>query len=312
MKSFVTGSFLSRPADRPQPLTVLNADELHIAQKQTLAETFKDLPQVVDTSAIVNGNENFVSPATNVNLRGLGARATLVLVNGRRQTIDGNAGLDGVTSVDINNVAPAIMIERVEVLTDGASALYGSDAVAGVVNVITRNSFEGIELKTEMQSIAETSSNDFTVGGLFGGRGGDTSVVAGFEWSHQERMDSEDRYSRERLQAAGLPSAFANPGSFRAVTAPPTAEFVDPRCGSSQIGGNFIGGFPVAAANGAVQCDMSLRLGRAIGSAALRATSRLTRAPSRTRTASRARSKANSATPTGAGTRPSRSRRTTA
>ena len=185
----VTGSFLARPADRPQPLTMLDADELHLAQKQTLAETFKDLPQVVGTSAIVNGNENFVSPTTNVNLRGLGARATLVLMNGRRQTIDGSAGLDGVTSVDINNLAPAIMIERVEVLTDGASALYGSDAVAGVVNVITRNSFEGIELKTEMQSIAEIGSNDFTVGALLGGRSTGTSVV----WSGTIRSPTSPR-----------------------------------------------------------------------------------------------------------------------
>src|SRR3970282_1735812 len=115
------------------------------------------------------------------NLRGLGARATLVLMNGRRQTVDGSPGLDGVVSVDINNLAPAIMIDRIEVLTDGASALYGSDAVAGVVNLITNNNFEGIELKTEMQSIAEISSKDFTFGGRFGSHTENTSIVAGFE-----------------------------------------------------------------------------------------------------------------------------------
>jgi len=100
----VTGSFLERPADRPQPVTVLTGAEIGLSQRQTLAETFKDMPQVQATSAIVNGNENFVSPTTNVNLRGLGARATLVLMNGRRQTVDGSPGLDGVVSVDINNL----------------------------------------------------------------------------------------------------------------------------------------------------------------------------------------------------------------
>jgi outer membrane receptor protein involved in Fe transport len=197
-----------------------------------------------------------------VNLRGLGPRATLVLMNGRRQTVDGNAGLDGVVAVDINNIAPSIMIERVEVLTDGASALYGSDAVAGVVNLITRNNFEGIELKTEMQSIDEIGSNDFTVGALFGTQSDDTSIVAGFEWSHQERMNSEERYSEARLAAAGLPSAFANPGSFRDVATPPSAEFPDPLCG--QLASGLAAGFIVPQLNGSSQCQMSLSLGRAI------------------------------------------------
>ena len=260
----VTGSFLSRPADRPQPVTVLNAEELHLEQRHTLAEVFRNLPQVNGTSAIVNGGENFVSPTTTVNLRGLGPRATLVLMNGRRQTIDGNPGLDGVTAVDINNLAPSIMIERVEVLTDGASALYGSDAVAGVVNLITRNNFEGFELKAEMQSIAEIQSSDFTVGALYGARSGNTSVVAGFEWASGDKMNSEDRYSEQRIRGAALPSAFANPGSFRAL--PSGIEFADPLCGSDQIGGGLAAGFTVgnpAAAPGQT-CQMSLGLGRAI------------------------------------------------
>lgn len=267
----VTGSFLERPADRPQPVTVLSGAEIGLSQRQSLAETFKDMPQVQSTSAIVNGNENFVSPTTNVNLRGLGARATLVLMNGRRQTVDGSAGLDGVVSVDINNLAPPIMIERIEVLTDGASALYGSDAVAGVVNVLTRNNFEGIELKTEMQSINEIGSADFTFGALFGSQSENTSLVAGFEWSRQERMNSEDRYSEQRLQDYGLTSTFANPGSFRPVD-PDTGDILgpnmpDPLCGTDAVGTGLSAGIvaplpgPPGTGDG---CVMSLSLGRAI------------------------------------------------
>jgi iron complex outermembrane receptor protein len=267
----VTGSFLERPADRPQPVTVLTGAEINLSQRQSLAETFKDMPQVQATSAIVNGNENFVSPTTNVNLRGLGARATLVLMNGRRQTVDGSPGLDGIVSVDINNLAPAIMIERIEVLTDGASALYGSDAVAGVVNLITRNNFDGVELKTEMQSIDEIGSTDFTVGALFGSQGTDTSIVAGFEWSEQERMNSEDRYSEQRLRDFGLTSTFANPGSYRPVD--PVGGGVlgpyvpDPLCGDPALGTGLAAGI-VSALPGppgtGTGCIMSLSLGRAI------------------------------------------------
>jgi iron complex outermembrane receptor protein len=267
----VTGSFLERPADRPQPVTVLTGAEIGLSQRQSLAETFKDMPQVQATSAIVNGNENFVSPTTNVNLRGLGARATLVMLNGRRQTVDGSPGLDGVVSVDINNLAPSIMIDRIEVLTDGASALYGSDAVAGVVNLITRSNFEGIELKTEMQSINEIGSHDFTFGALFGSQSDDTSVVAGFEWSSQERMNSEDRYSEQRLADFGLTSTFANPGSFRPadpITGAPLGPNVpDPLCGTDTIKSGLAAGIvsnlpgPPGTGTG---CVMSLSLGRAI------------------------------------------------
>lgn len=265
----VTGSYLERPADRPQPVTVLTGAEIGLSQRQSLAETFRGMPQVQATSAIVNGNENFVSPTTNVNLRGLGARATLVLMNGRRQTVDGSPGLDGVVSVDINNLAPSIMIDRIEVLTDGASALYGSDAVAGVVNLITRNNFEGIELKTEMQSIDQIGSNDFTFGALFGSQGTDTSVVAGFEWSSQQRMDGEDRYTEQRLADFGLSSTFANPGSFRPrdpVTGLALGLYSpDPLCGTSTIKSGLAAGWvaplPGGAGNG---CYMSLSLGRAI------------------------------------------------
>jgi iron complex outermembrane receptor protein len=267
----VTGSFIERPADRPQPLTVLTGDEIALSQRQSLAETFRNMPQVQATSAIVNGNENFVSPTTNVNLRGLGARATLVLMNGRRQTVDGSAGLDGVVSVDINNLAPSIMIDRIEVLTDGASALYGSDAVAGVVNLITRTNFEGIELKSEMQSISEIGSHDFTVGALFGSQDVDTSIVAGVEWSKQERMNSEDRYTEQRLQDYGLTSTFANPGSFRpldAITGDVAGPFMpDPLCETDTIKSGLAAGLvrnlpgPPGTGQG---CIMSLSLGRAI------------------------------------------------
>jgi outer membrane receptor for ferrienterochelin and colicin len=83
----VTGSFLERPADRPQPVTVLTGAEIGLSQRQSLAETFKDMPQVQATSAIVNGNENFVSPTTNVNLRGLGARATTRSAKSRAEPV---------------------------------------------------------------------------------------------------------------------------------------------------------------------------------------------------------------------------------
>ena len=81
----------------------------------------------------------------NINLRGLGVTSTLVLLNGRRQTLTPAVTENGDQFVDLNTLVPLIAVERVEILKDGASALYGSDAVAGVVNFITRSGFTGFE-----------------------------------------------------------------------------------------------------------------------------------------------------------------------
>ena len=115
----VTGSYIPRPVDRPQPVSVLTNQDLIDEQKNTIGEILKDM-SITNGSISLNNTENGTSPTAAVNLRGLGPRATLVLLNSRRQTIDASVGADGIVAVDINNLAPAIMLERIEVLTDGA------------------------------------------------------------------------------------------------------------------------------------------------------------------------------------------------
>ena len=92
-----------------------------------------------------NNQDSTANGAASISLRGLGADATLVLVNGRRVAISSFAESITTNFVDINSI-PVSAIERVEVLKDGASAVYGSDAVAGVINIILRKDFEGLEL----------------------------------------------------------------------------------------------------------------------------------------------------------------------
>ena len=133
----VTGSFISRPADRPQPVAIMDAQELNANQRLGVVEALRDMPQI----SSANVAENWNTPTSSIDLRALGERSTLVLLNGQRQTIDANSA----SQVDVNNLAPSIMLERIELVLDGASALYGSDAVAGVANFITRNNFEGSE-----------------------------------------------------------------------------------------------------------------------------------------------------------------------
>src|SRR5690606_6482540 len=157
------------------------------------------LPQSIGSTSTINTQQGGVNggntPTATINLRGLGPRATLVLLNGGRQTSDGGFGY-----VDINNLAPSIMVERVELVTDGASALYGSDAVAGVANFITRNNFEGFEIRTEFQKIQDVQGNkpDVNLSMIMGGGSDTTHVVAGFDYATTEVLLVEDRYNDER------------------------------------------------------------------------------------------------------------------
>ena len=218
----VTGSFISRPADRPQPITVIDNAELTSQNKGSIAEIFKELPQVSGTVSTINWSEGQDSATNTVNLRGLGARATLVLLNSKRQTVDGSSNSQGISAVDINNLAPPIMIERIEVLTDGASALYGSDAVAGVVNFITRNDFDGAELRLNGLWNADATSGtpEFNVSGLFGTQGANTGIVAGFEYASTEqgeqrrplRHGAAERWLRFSLRQSGQLSARQSDG----------------------------------------------------------------------------------------------------
>jgi outer membrane receptor protein involved in Fe transport len=135
----VTGSRISRPnLEQSSPVQVVGAEEISFQQPTTAEELLRDLPGVAPgiNSAVNNGSNGTAT----FNLRNLGANRNLVLLNERRLV---PAGLNNV--VDLN-VIPLALIERVDVFTGGASSTYGADAVAGVVNFITRRSFSGIDL----------------------------------------------------------------------------------------------------------------------------------------------------------------------
>ena len=136
----ITGTRIKRKSiATPAPVSVVNKEDLLASGKTTIAEILQRLP--VNQNGLNVQSNNGGNGASRINLRGLGAPRTLVLINGRRH-VPGGDGANG--SVDLNAI-PVSIIERVEVLKDGASAIYGSDAVAGVVNIITRRDFTGVE-----------------------------------------------------------------------------------------------------------------------------------------------------------------------
>ncbi len=134
----ITGSRIRRTGyTGGAPVDILSSPDIELSGAQTLGELLKFVPSVSGnalSTAISNGGDGTAT----VTLRGLPASNTLVLINGRRVANDGLAG----DSVDLNSIAPAA-VERIEILKDGASAIYGSDAIAGVVNVIMKRDFHG-------------------------------------------------------------------------------------------------------------------------------------------------------------------------
>ena len=91
-------------------------------------------------------SQNYTVGTSNINLRGLGVSSTLVLLNGRRQAVSALPTIDGSSFVDLSALVPMIALEQVEILEDGAAAVYGSDAIAGVANFVTRSDFQGFEV----------------------------------------------------------------------------------------------------------------------------------------------------------------------
>lgn len=143
----VTGSRIARPElDSATPVAVVGAEQIRQQGATNVQEVLARLPQV-GIPGLSNTNSNFLTSGngvSTVNLRNLGDQRTLVLVNGRRFV----AGLAGTSIVDVNNI-PADFIDRVEVVTGGASAIYGSDAISGVVNFVLKDNFEGLTARAQ-------------------------------------------------------------------------------------------------------------------------------------------------------------------
>ena len=142
----VTGSRLARtPGELAGNLVVLGEDFIRSTGEATLERVLRQLPQNLNSTAEQFGSNlntvNNLTGASTVNLRGLGSEATLILIDGKRAGYNGFLG--GVT--DVSSI-PLSIVERIEVMLDGASAIYGSDAVGGVVNIITRKDYQGLEL----------------------------------------------------------------------------------------------------------------------------------------------------------------------
>ena len=181
----VTGSFIrGTPLDAPSPVQLIDRDSIEAQGAAVVWDVVKNLE--VNSGSFTNqgsGERSQTEGTAVINLRNLGENSTLTLINGKRMAPHAGETTTGGEFVNINAI-PTVMVDRLEVLTDGGSALYGADAVAGVVNVIMRTDFEGIELYGDIQGVeAAGDAFDQTASAIWGWASddGDTHFVISAE-----------------------------------------------------------------------------------------------------------------------------------
>lgn len=205
----VTGSHIKRTdMEGPSPLTSLSADDIAKSGVTDLISLFTKLPIAGQGtfSTQANSSDDTANGGSSVSLRGLGADSTLILVNGRRVSVSPFAkGID-TAFVDINNI-PLAAIKRVDILKDGASATYGSDAIAGVINIILRDDIEGVEISAKIGDTADGGGEEENVSIVWGNSTESTSHTFVLDYFRRGEILYADRdYSESSNQAAQRPN----------------------------------------------------------------------------------------------------------
>ncbi|WP_173655724.1 TonB-dependent receptor domain-containing protein [Sphingomonas turrisvirgatae] len=199
----VTGSRIARPnLESNSPIAVVTGDQATENADITLDTFLNTLPQVNPAGTSTSNNPGN-GGQSNVNLRGLGSNRNLVLLDGRRPMVSA-----ADQTVDLNTI-PQGLIERIEVVTGGAGATYGADAIAGVVNIRLKENFEGVDLRaTYANSIPETDAREYQISGVIGGNFADNkgNIAVAFEYAEREGLIKAQRpFAAQATSTTGTP-----------------------------------------------------------------------------------------------------------
>jgi outer membrane receptor protein involved in Fe transport len=255
----ITGSRIARSRDleAPSPIATVSKDAFENSASTSMEHVLNSLPQFVPgnnqfTSGIQASPTNSPGSAT-VNLRGLGTNRNLVLVDGRRPQ-PANATL----AVDINTI-PAAAIKSVEVITGGASAVYGPDAIAGVVNFVLKDDFQGLDIDVQRSQTFESDGGETHVSALMGLNGMDDrgNIMVGIDWNKRDAVfqNNRDFYRNGWLDPGNPSGGFLVGPAYSPGTLPPSQAALDSLFPGGNVGVatqiNFnADGTPYVAANG--------------------------------------------------------------
>ena len=199
----VTGSYIRRSEGFTQAsaVTQLSAEDLQDEGTLNLGEVVQNLSFVNGSaSAITNTIQGQDSRSTSIDLRGLGARSTLTLLDGKR-----------LVSENVNALIPTIAIQRLDIVADGAAALYGNEAVAGVVNFVPYKSYDGLKIDTFAEQDGDGDYDEHSVQMLWGGELGEIDLVLAGQFRQNSRLGWDERSD---LANAGLVFSSNAPGNW--------------------------------------------------------------------------------------------------
>lgn len=226
----VTGSYIRRTEGfrAASPITQISTSDIEAAGTPNMGDVINNLSFNQGSTVTQNSLTGASSTSTSINLRGLGAGATLNLVDGKR-----------VIGTNINAFLPQIAIQRMDIVTDGAAALYGSAAVAGVVNLVPIKSYDGMKMQVYGQGDSQGDYQDYQISGLAGTQWKGLDIVGAVDYRSNGRLMMRDR--PEQMNAGLTSSSTPNPGRYRVperdengVLTGDESIISDPNCGGAR------------------------------------------------------------------------------
>jgi iron complex outermembrane receptor protein len=183
----VTGSRISRTdIEGALPVTVIDREQIEFSGQTSVADLLRDTP--FNSAGSFRPQSGSTGQASSqVNLRGLGSQRTLILIDGKRAPVAPNLG----QGQDLRNI-PLAAVERIEILSDGASAIYGSDAIGGVVNIVTRKDFTGVELNWGTSDPKREGGDRNEASALFGISGDRGQIMLGVSYDERDIIFARD------------------------------------------------------------------------------------------------------------------------
>ena len=242
----VTGSYIKNTDNELSPIETFSRDDYLKFNTMSLSEISRYVPSISGSHFQTNSMDGEDQGMSAITLRGLDHASTLLMINTKRQTFAGTPSHEGEGYIDAN-VIPEIAIKSIEILKEGATSIYGSDAVAGVVNVLTQKDFEGFLLRSDHQITESHKQNDNKVGFLYGFKNDINKLVFGLESFYRSPLSARQIDGIADLSISTFGKTFITTEKEEISSGPYKGTYEkgekipDPNCKNN--GGILLGGF---------------------------------------------------------------------
>ena len=200
-------SYIDSSELNASPVDIISSQEFKNLRVSTVAELSKYLSVASGSHFQTNALDGVDQGMSSITLRGLDHASTLILINKKRQTHSGTPSNEGEGYIDVN-IIPEIALERIEILKDGATSLYGSDAVAGVINFNTYRAFDGLRISAASQKTSNYNQTDNSLGVLYGGNAFDGNFVVALSALNRSPLNASEIPRIAELGLSGLGNSF--------------------------------------------------------------------------------------------------------